>query len=323
MKASGASRRDNIRAALAPRIRHLLAKMWGAEDAARSFDDPEGVHQMRVATRRIRSILQASGDAFEGKRYRRINATLRRLARALGLVRDTDVFIGILEARPGTGEDRPGMRRLIERLSRERDAARGNLLALLDELDDEDFRQASLHAFEKARGGKRGISRKGARRMIREHVDDLVAATGSFPPEDDPDALHGVRIATKRLRYALQLLEEPLRPGASEIIPALTGLQDELGELHNLDVLIDLVRSELHAMTDEAAGRAIDSRNGPHDEAPGQWRDLLALLGELSTERAGRYQRTREQWTALAEEGFREQILALTSGQGAGRGAEG
>lgn len=321
MTASRATRRDNIRAALGPRIRRLLEEMWEAEDAARSFDDPEGVHQMRVATRRIRSILQASGDAFEGKPYRRVSTTLRRLTRALGPVRDGDVLIGILKARDG--DDRPGVRRLIDRLSGERDEARAGLLALLDELDDEGFREASLDAFRESKGGRGHISRKDARHMIREHVDDFIAATTSFPAEDAPSDLHRIRIATKRLRYGLQLLEEPLRPGASQIIPELSGFQDELGEIHNLDVLIDRVRDELHAMTDEAAGRAIDGHNALHDDALAQLRDLLTLLHDLSMERASRYQSTRERWTALVADGFRDDILALTSGPRSKPGTDG
>lgn len=284
--------------------------MWEAEDAARSFDDPEGVHRMRVATRRARSILQAAGDAFDTKRDRRIRGDLRRLTRALGPVRDGDVLIGILEATPGNREIRPGVRRLVARLSRERDAARGSLLALLDALDDEGFREASLGAFRKAKGDKRDIPRKDARRMIRAQVDDFLAATATFPPEEDPDALHRVRIATKRLRYALQILDASL-PGASEASPELTGLQDELGEIHNLDVLTALVRSELHVMTDEAAARAIDGHMGPHDDALAEWRDLLTLLQDLAAERANRYRRVRERWSALAADDFRDRILAL------------
>lgn len=320
MATSGASRRDRIRSALSPRIRRLLTEMWEDEDAARSFADPEGVHQMRVATRRIRSILQAGGSAFDRGRDRRIRAGLRRLARALGAVRDGDVLIGMLEERTGPGPGRPGVRRLIARLSRERDASRADLIALLDELDEEGFRDASLAAFETPKGGKRDISRKDARRMIREPVDAFTDATAAFPPGDDPEALHRLRIATKRLRYALQILDDAL-PGASAMSPGLTGLQDELGEIHNLDVLMGLVRGELHAMTDEAAGRAIDGHHALGDDAQAEWDDLLSLLRDLSSERAGRYQRTRAQWTAMANAGLRDDIRALAAGSGSPRGA--
>ena len=325
MTTSSSSGSRDPRLALRPGIHRLIQEMWEREEGARSFADPEGVHKMRVATRRVRSALQAAGDALEGKRYQSVKKNVRRLTRALGPVRDGDVMIGHLEEIATADEDheRPGIRRLIARLESERDMARTDLIAVLDELDESGFRKSSLAAFADASGSKkgkrdkdkRGISRKDARKMIREHVEEFVELTGTYPAEEQVEELHEVRIATKHLRYALQLLEESLQPESSELIPELTAMQDELGEIHNLDVLMDLIREELHTMVDEAANRAVQGHNGPHDESLAEWGDLLDLIRESAAERSERYQASAAQWGRLQNEGLTDRLKALAAGK--------
>src|SRR5690349_13813387 len=75
-------------------LHHQLVKLRKAEPVAREGIDPEGVHDMRVATRRLRAALQLLGETvYDTQITGRYRKRLRRLANALGETRDTDVFL--------------------------------------------------------------------------------------------------------------------------------------------------------------------------------------------------------------------------------------
>jgi CHAD domain-containing protein len=306
---------DRLREAIDPRIRKLLKTMWSHEEGARSFTHPEGVHQMRVSSRKVRSALAASADVLDGKRVRKVRKGARTLTRALGGVRDGDVLLVELgELRGDNGaEDRPGIARLEDRLTQERDIARKHLITVLDDLDASGFRDESIAAFNgSAPKGKRSkIKRADARRMIKDHVLAFVDQTRAIPTEDEVEALHEIRITTKHLRYTLQFVEKQLAPESTAIIPKLTDLQDQLGELHNQDVLIELIRDEMHTMVDQAADRAMHPNitSTPTDQAA--WQDLLTLLAAVSERRRCWYASFLNRWQELESEGFPDDLLAL------------
>lgn len=91
-----------------------------AEHAARALDvaDIEGVHDMRVATRRLRAALEIFEPCFPATDFRAVLAEVKSLADALGERRDRDVTIAALEqfAARVSPADRPGVSGLVERL---------------------------------------------------------------------------------------------------------------------------------------------------------------------------------------------------------------
>jgi CHAD domain-containing protein len=96
----------DLQRAIDRRILKLLKTMWSHQDAARAFNDPEGVHQMRVSSRKVRSALDATRDVLAGKRVRKVRKGARTLTRALGGVRDGDVLLAELEELPGSATPR-------------------------------------------------------------------------------------------------------------------------------------------------------------------------------------------------------------------------
>lgn len=306
---------DHLTLALRRTIRRLLKDMWAHEAAARSFEDPEGVHQMRVASRRVRSALDTAGDLFKGKRHRAVRKGMRRLTRALGGVRDGDVLLmGLQRLRgdAGTGTH-PGIDRLMARSERDRDEKRERLLSTLDELGADGFREASLDAFAKSRKGK-GIAkvrRRDARRMVRRHIQEFLDHAASLPPEEDSEALHELRIATKRLRYALQLLRKPLMPESDPLIAALTEMQDQLGQIHDLDVLTGLVRSELHAIAGEQINAGLSGEPSPNAATRAAWDDLIALGRQVAAERGECYARLAAWWGDPGTASFRDDLREI------------
>jgi CHAD domain-containing protein len=308
---------NNLRQAIDPRIRKLLKTMWSHEEGARAFTNPEGVHQMRVSSRKVRSALDASRDVLDGKRVRKVRKGARTLTRALGGVRDGDVLLAELqELRGDNGEEhRPGITRLTERLTQERDTAREHLVTVLDDLSASGFPEKSIAAFNGSgpKGKKPKIRPQDARGMVNGHILAFVAPTRNIPPEDEVEALHDIRITTKRLRYTLQFVEKALAPESTAIIPKLTALQDQLGELHNQDVLIDLIKDELHTMVDEAADVAMRADSKQFDGDQAAWQDLLSLLSAISERRRTWYASFLTRWRELESEGFADDLLALTS----------
>lgn len=87
--------------------------------------DIERLHDMRVATRRLRAALEVFEPCFPRKRFRAALEDVKAIADALGERRDRDVHIAAMEQFGGTMSalDRPGIRSLIGRLRAEQDEA--------------------------------------------------------------------------------------------------------------------------------------------------------------------------------------------------------
>src|SRR5881392_1501437 len=84
---------DGIRLILTSRY----SEMVGFKDAALSFKNPDGVHDMRVASRRLRSVLKDFRPFLRKDPLRGIEEGVTRIADTLGMVRDQDVLINTLE----------------------------------------------------------------------------------------------------------------------------------------------------------------------------------------------------------------------------------
>lgn len=93
------------------------------------LDDVERVHDMRVATRRLRAALEVFEACFPRKRHRKALKRVKRLADALGRRRDLDVEIELLESCAGgvTAEDGPALDTLVEDLRRRQRRANDEL----------------------------------------------------------------------------------------------------------------------------------------------------------------------------------------------------
>ena len=103
--------------------------------------DIERVHDMRVATRRLRAVMEIFSDCFPRKPYRRALRDVKKLADALGERRDRDVAIAALErvAEGLTGEDRRGIRSLVDELRAEQEVANRQLEEELEALERDEL----------------------------------------------------------------------------------------------------------------------------------------------------------------------------------------
>jgi triphosphatase len=121
-------------------MRDLIARrwaaVWAAVPVAVAGEDIEGVHDVRVASRRLRAAMDIAVACFPAKWYAPLHRVAKEITGALGEVRDRDVMIeSLTKARKkAAAEEHPGIDRLIDRLERERDCARAEMVRYLDAL---------------------------------------------------------------------------------------------------------------------------------------------------------------------------------------------
>lgn len=146
--------------AMRARIADRFDTLWQAEPAARAGETPEGVHQMRVASRRLRAAMDVAVDIYPKKWFTRLHKSVKQMTDALGEVRDCDVQLDALRAQRNDAppRERPGIDRLIEHREHDRDAARRRLTDFLDDLDARGITDLAARRFGAAKPAANGTS---------------------------------------------------------------------------------------------------------------------------------------------------------------------
>jgi CHAD domain-containing protein len=242
--------------------------------------DPEDVHDMRVAIRRLRAMLRAARELLAPEWSEPLRVELRWLGGELGPLRDADVFLGYLrEETAGLGErDRAGADELVELVAADRREAHARAiealrssryLALLQELE----RTARGPRVRSATVPLDGIARREFRKLRK--AARLVDATS-------PDAeLHALRIRGKRARYAAELAATASGKHTRAFVREAKRFQDVVGE-HQDAVVAEQHLRELQQRggTDAAfvAGRLAERqgerRLRARDGLAGAWKRL-------------------------------------------------
>jgi len=211
-------------------------RMRWNEPGARLGLEPECLHDMRVATRRLRAALKVFAPALPPKKAAAIEKHLRWLAAALGPVRDLDVLLERFESDSArvTPEARGGLAQYRELLWVRRRRARREMRRVLASRRYERL----LRAMERFLGA--GPPRRppaAARRpvlgaasaVIRERLSSVLDLGRQLSP-DAPDAeLHQLRIRCKRLRYACDCFAELHPRRAARSAKRVARLQETLG----------------------------------------------------------------------------------------------
>ncbi|HEC21744.1 MAG TPA: CHAD domain-containing protein [Chloroflexi bacterium] len=240
------------------------------EPGTRRGHDIEALHDMRVATRRMRAAFRVFGPYFEKRTRRRLLRGLRRTGRALGHVRDLDVFMAYAQQYlAGLPAARQHELDVLMGYWRERRAeARDQMLAYLDSTEYTDFVEAFREFVETPGLGSKDVDLEGpiprhvmyvAPRLIYTRYE----AVRAYEPllQDAPIAtLHALRIDAKRLRYTLEFFREVLGEEAGEVIKAVVGLQDHLGALHDADVACSLLQRYMKKLLKQTRRQAGSAR---------------------------------------------------------------
>jgi CHAD domain-containing protein len=252
-----------LRAALDTRLRALLAHDTGTRVGA----DPEELHQMRVAVRRMRAMLKAARPLLDTNWADDLRAELGWLGRVLGPVRDADVLIDRLRDRAAAFGDtaRDAVEILIEALVADREIARAEMLDVLDSCRYTALLRRLATAV--SRPLPTGSGRAGATALVElvraeyRRLFKAVQAAGEDPPDE---VRHALRICGKRLRYTGELAaagREPVR----KLVESTVALQDVLGEhqdacvaQHRVRLLLDGLGDVVDVDVAFAAGRLVE-----------------------------------------------------------------
>lgn len=276
----------HIRARLDQQVRALLDN----EVVAREGTDPEGVHQMRVAVRRIRAALKASGEPDP----QAVRPELRWLGGVLGRIRDLDVLLGHLRAQAAdlSTEEQDAVARLLRGLVEQRRRARrrmldtfrgaryARLLATLAELIDGPPTAEPVDVPGDAKRAA-GTALLRAVRAPHRKLAKAAAALGDDPTDEE---LHALRIRGKRLRYAAELAAPTVGGKRMRaLIKATKEFQDILGDHQDTVVAEQELR------------RLIDEQDQPEV-------DVVFVAGRLVEREQARRARCRAAWRASLDE---------------------
>ncbi len=234
--------------------------------------DPEGVHQMRVASRRLRTILKAFRDILGDAVVAHFNAELRWLAQNLGRARDADVTErGARESREADTDHYVHflMQGTITAYEHLVDVLQSQRCSTLED-DLEQFVAAGPPTDMQALFGKLSIAAS-ADQLIHAALNKLLAHGDAIDDEPPARQLHKLRIETKRFRYLLDFFSRVQTEKWSEMTEALKRIQDVLGE-HQ-----DAVTAQAH-LADYAASL-------PNDAGGREWLNTAARLMQVEAER--------------------------------------
>ncbi len=224
------------------------------EPGTRMGEDVEALHDMRVATRRMRAAFRLFGDYLDMEELAPIAKGLRRTGRILGAVRDLDVFWlktqRYLESLP------PGQTADLDPLQAawkaQRAQRREEMLAYLESDRYARFKE-EFDRFLQTPGVGAQASEASAYRLRQiapaALYQRLAAVQASNEWVSKPDVplgrYHQLRIISKGLRYALEFFQEALGPEAEILIGEVKALQDHLGDLQDAVVASNLLRDFL------------------------------------------------------------------------------
>jgi len=244
------SPRQCVRAIISERVQKLLSR----EEATRIDTDVEALHDMRVASRRLREAFEIFDFCFPQKIYQKLYRRIKQVTRALGEVRNADVAIFYFKSLSATTDDilvQVALEDILRRLARIRRQARLYLMKGLDESRVSQLPAELANVFLRVenvpvryqRGPRQSIVL--ARRQLSQRVRDFFSARAAVTGENDEVNLHKVRISIKKLRYAIETLGYAVGEAVTGNLKELKQLQEALGELHDRDVFAGIVRGRL------------------------------------------------------------------------------
>ncbi len=262
--------------------------------------DPDGVHQMRVALRRLRTACGVSGDLVASPETEAIGDEARWLSGALGLARDLDVFVdgilaGVLAAK---GKDRR-LLALRDAAAELRETSRREALNAIRSPRYTAF-LLRLGAWAADRRWRRADDpdqqaalaapvTEAARRILERRYHKLARLGRRIEDLDEADR-HRLRIGAKKLRYAGEFFASlyPKKP-TTAFLSQLAALQDSLG-----------------ALSDGVVARTVMERIVAHPPANSREKDLLWAVGMVT----GWHDRqVNKKWSKVARQwqGLRKQ----------------
>lgn len=273
-------------------LRRQLAALQEHEPGTRLGEDPEEVHDMRVASRRLRAAIKLFSGVLP-ERALWLEGDLRWLAGALGEVRDLDVEIEELHAWAASERrDIDAFENLIEAVEEQRKHARERMLQALDSGRYERLvtsfaamlRRSPVGSGDKGSTADAPITRV-APDLLSRSYSKFRKAAGRITEDAPVEAYHELRKKGKSLRYALEFHREIYGSPVKSLIRPLKSLQDDLGRHQDAVVAAEHLR-ELGAGGDQSLSNETVFAIGTYTER--YRREAAELRAEIPKSKAYR-----------------------------------
>ncbi|HVL69908.1 MAG TPA: CHAD domain-containing protein [Vicinamibacterales bacterium] len=200
--------------------------------------DDRGVHQARVASRRLREAVPVVAPDACRPKARKTARTIRKLTRALGGVRELDVTLQLIDELCAADDlSRPALQDVRLHVAAERDRRREEMLERLGELNLAKLDRRLADVAEESACVTTEVWRQALAARLSKRARRLTAAVEAAGQLYAAEQLHDVRIAAKKLRYGLELAAEAGITAARPLVRTLKRVQTTLGKLHDLQVL--------------------------------------------------------------------------------------
>jgi CHAD domain-containing protein len=281
-------------------FRRQYERMVWNEPGTRLGIDAEYLHDMRVATRRLRAATRMFRRVFPRARLEGIGRNLKWLGGVLGQVRDLDVYLVHLKDEVLTLEPRlqEPLELYLNNIGAHREQARASLLGSLKTIRFASFVER-FGTFLDTGPPPMLVSRKAqkpaateGRNMILKRLKTLLQAGRSLTSDAPDTELHQLRISCKRLRYACEFFSDLFNPEATEFIGRLKVLQDVLGA--HQDAVV--------------ARRTLSSFSARITEAPAKRSELDQAIQQLQALHIKQAKETRREFFKLWKEFDRKRV---------------
>jgi CHAD domain-containing protein len=296
-------------------LRAQLNAMCRHREAALNWKDPEGVHDMRVLSRRLRSSINDFRPYLRKASLPR--PKLRTIAARLGEVRDLDVTLMALNQlrSKAKGPTAEGIKLLAAELRVRRRTARATLTNALQQQPIEDFRRqflAKLRAIlivvpsepaAEIYATPIGVTFHSLGSVIiNARLKDFVSASSSLYMPYQIKKLHELRILAKRLRYSMELFAICFGKEMESMAKEVAQMQTSLGELHDCDVWIQ----DLGGRLKRTARKVTTELTDEQIRAGATW-----LLKHFAAARTEHYRDAVSLWEQWQADGFLDRIATM------------
>lgn len=273
VKATGLMAKDTLAWAGKKVLLAQFAAMLQHEEGTRLGEDIESLHDMRVATRRMRAAFSVFGGVYDTKIIKPCLKGLRQTGRLLGSVRDLDVFMEkanrYLDTLPA--ESRSGLDPLLLAWRGQLDEARNHLNNHLNSASYETFKRSLNYFIQTPEYAVRDSPEENVNpsrvcEIAPYLIYECLARVRAYEEVVNSASitqLHALRIEFKRLRYTLEFFVETLGGEARQVIELIKKLQDHLGDMHDADVACQILNGFLENWDREQVGYQLFERKNP------------------------------------------------------------
>ena len=277
-KGERASLADHLGALVEKRLERLSqCRQW------QSSDDPvEAIHDLRVASRRLRAFVDVFRPLLDADVYDRTERPLRRITRAARSIRDLDVQTSLLVERldrAASDAERAALEHLLEELETGRSRAERRAKKRLSNVDFAELRVSISTALGET-VARLPHDRPGTAALALDLIQPFIdQASRDRPPDDGleyPDEMHLLRIDLKKLRYGLELFEPAFGEHYEPLHDRVEALQELLGHHHDLVVLGGVVEEHAERLKRKNRSTLIVGLDTLNDELSRERRQLLA-----------------------------------------------